>query len=575
LKNGILYYGDNLDVLRRHVAAESIDLIYLDPPFNSNRSYNVLFRSRGGEEAQAQIQAFDDTWTWSPEARLTAEELITTAPSKVADAIEGLSRLLGENDVLAYLVMMTPRLLELHRVLRQTGSLYLHCDPTASHYLKIILDAIFGPTKFRNEIIWRRTGAHSTPRRFETIHDTIFFYTKSADYFYEPIVKPYTKKHVDERYAKDEAGRLKFVTGGNILTGPGATKGSSGQAWRDFDPSAKGRHWAIPGYLAEQMPPEFESASVLEKLEALFQAGLIEIKAGASWPHPVKFLGPNDGIYVSDIWAYQPATEGLLYGTDKGIDADVQWLGPTDPDRLGYQTQKPQGLLERIIRASCPPGGIVLDPFCGCGTTVAAAQQLGCRWIGIDITYLAIDLISYRLANQFGAEVVKYYDVRGIPRDEQGARALAGSNKFDFERWVVSLVGGQPNEKQVGDRGIDGVIKFPLGGKKIGRIVVSVKGGEHMGPSMVRDLVGAVQTQKAEMGLLISLEEPTRGMIEAVNHAGSYLWPVNNQQFPLVQLITVKDLMEGKRPQLPPTLVPYIRAEKLLAPSGQQYLELD
>lgn len=315
-----LYYGDNLEVLRQYIADQSVDLVYLDPPFNSNRAYNVLFTNRKGEEARAQIQAFDDSWSWSPETDADYERLISTSPPKVADALEGLYRLLGSIDLMAYLVMMVPRLLELRRVLKDTGSLYLHCDPTASHYLKVVSDAIFGAENFRNEIVWRRTGAHTTPRRWETIHDILFFYTRGANYYFAPVVRPYTRAHVQQRYVEDSHGRLKFVTGGNILTGPGATRGDSGQPWRGFDPTVKKRHWAIPGYLAEQMPDEFSRLTVTEKLEALFQAGHIEIKPGAAWPHPVKYLKPGeDGIYAPDIWAYQPGTEGVLFGTNEGI----------------------------------------------------------------------------------------------------------------------------------------------------------------------------------------------------------------------------------------------------------------
>lgn len=560
----VLHYGDNLEVLPS-IASDSVDLVYLDPPFNSNRSYNVIFRSERGEEARAQTQAFTDTWVWKPESDAIFDNLQASAPTPVADAVVGIRRLIGDSDVMAYLLMMTPRLLELRRVLKPTGSVYLHCDPTASHYLKLIMDSVFGAGNFRNEIIWRRTGAHTTPRRFETIHDTIFFYSKTNTYYFRSIVRPYTKKHVEARYIKDSEGRLKFITGGNILTGPGATEGESGMPWRGFDPSKSGRHWAIPGYLASQMPAGFANLSVLEKLEALYQASLIEIKENAKWPHPVKFLGPEDGTYIPDIWAYQPGTEGVLYGTDSGIDSDVQWLGPTAPERLGYQTQKPEGLLERIISASCPPTGIVLDPFCGCGTTVAAAQKLGRSWVGIDITYLSIDIIVDRLTYRYGPGIRKTFTIEGKPRDLQGAVALFEKSRFEFERWAVIQVKGRPNEKQVGDRGADGVIPFPLAAKRgVGRVLVSVKGGEQLGPDKVRDLAGTVHSEKAEMGLMITLRSPTSGMQEAAHRAGYYTWPVNGERFPKVQIITVKDILAGKRPLMPPPLRSYLQAESFV-----------
>jgi DNA modification methylase len=559
-----LYYGDNLDILREEIGDKSVDLIYLDPPFNSNRSYNVIFANRGGEEAQAQIEAFDDTWTWTNASDVQYRAMLDgEVPSRVADYLEAMRLLLGPNDVLAYLVMMAPRLVELHRVLKDTGSLYLHCDPTTSHYLKVLLDAVFDPINFRNEVIWRRTGAHTTPKRFETTHDVILFYAKGRDTYFSPLKRPYTTKHVESRYTKDDQGRYKFVTGGNILSGPGVTEGDSGQAWRGFDPTAKGRHWAIPGYLAKQMDEDFEELTTTEKLEALYQAGLVEIKEGAAWPHPVKYLSPEDGTFVPDIWAYQPGTEGVLHGTDEGIDADVQWLGPTDPERLGYQTQKPEGLLERIIESSCPPDGVVLDPFCGCGTTVSVAHRLQRSWIGVDITYLAIDLIEKRLIAQYGEDVRYTYEVRGKPRDLQGARRLFQHNPFDFERWAVSLVNAQPNLRQVGDEGADGVIRFPLdaNARRRGRVLVSVKGGKQLTPSMVRDLIGTVEGQRAEMGLLITLEQPTRGMVDAAHKSGVYTWPLTAQSFPRVQVVTVEQMLRGDRPDLPPALLPYIKAQ--------------
>lgn len=245
------------------------------------------------------------------------------------------------------------------------------------------MDAIFGFENFQNEIIWRRTGAHGPRKSFGPIHDTIFFYTKTKGHYFNIVKKPYMLGHVQRRYTMDSSGRYQFTSGGNVLTGAGATKGESGMPWRGFDPSSKNRHWAIPGFLSEQMPPGFNELGVIDKLETLYKAGLIEINEGAAWPTPVRYLRPQDGHPLQDIWAYQPYTEGTVYGTKEGIDQDVSWLGPTDPERLGYQTQKPHGLLERIIRSSCPKDGVVLDAFCGCGTTVAAAERLNKRWIGI------------------------------------------------------------------------------------------------------------------------------------------------------------------------------------------------
>lgn len=566
-----LYYGDNLEVLRNSIATESVDLVYLDPPFNSNRNYNVLFANDGSQrhaaDASAQIEAFEDTWVWTPETERQYQQHISGGlPTRVADALTAMRMLLGENDASAYLVNMAPRLVELHRVLKFTGSLYLHCDPTMSHYLKILLDAIFDPRNFRNEIIWRRTGAHGKVRRFGPIHDVILYYVKSGEATWNGSSRPYMRKHVEEYFVRDEKGwRTNYY--GNVLTGSGTRGGESGKPWKGIDPTAKGRHWAIPGKLLDGFEAEVDGLSQHEKLDFLYDKGIIKISPGDAWPSYERYITPEDGTPTGDIWAYQPYTEGTVFGTQNGVDADVRWLNPRDAERLGYPTQKPLSLLERIIAASSNPGDVVLDPFCGCGTTVDAAQKLGRRWIGIDVTYIAIDLIEKRLLATYGHEITKDYVVSGIPRDQQAALALFKQNPFDFERWAVSMIGAQPNEKQVGDRGVDGVGRFPLEGKskriRMGRVVVSVKGGKSLNPAMVRDLAGTVSAQQAELGVLITLETPTRGMVDAANHAGFYTHPANGQAYPAIQIITVPELLAGKKPNLPPMVNPYRQAQRL------------
>jgi DNA modification methylase len=476
-----LFYGDNLDVLRESIETESVDLVYLDPPFNSNRSYNVLFKQRSGDEAQAQIEAFDDTWTWSHEAEQQYLELVSGGtPAKVADAIEAMRKLVGDNDVLAYLVMMTPRLVELHRTLKPTGSLYLHCDPTASHYLKVLVDAIFDPRNFRNEVIWHYgLGGRAPSDRFANKHDIILFYTKSNDnYFTAP--RGDVTRAMENKYAhEDEGGRYML---------------------------SYGKKYYLKG-----------------------------------------------GKRIDDVW-------------------EIPTISPTSSERLGYPTQKPIALLERIIAASSREGDVVLDPFCGCGTTVSAAEALGRKWIGIDIAYIAVDLITKRLQDAHGAEVLDEVDVYGIPRDLPGAHALFSHSPFDFERWAVSLVHGQPNEKQVGDKGVDGVIRFPLdsSGKSIGKALVSVKGGKAPGPTAIRDLAGTVEAQRAQMGVLVALAEPTRGMADAARHAGLYTWPWNGQSYPKVQMVTIESLLSGERLEMPPPLLPYVQAQRQLKPAAEQ-----
>ncbi len=548
----VLYYGDNLDILRRYITDESVDLVYLDPPFNSNADYNVLFAERDGTRAHAQIKAFGDTWIWDREAASNFEEAVQKGGPHVASAMIAFRTFLGTSDMLAYLSMMAPRLVELRRVLKPTGSIYLHCDSTASHYLKVLMDAVLQPENFLNEIIWRRTGAHGPRRSFGPIHDTLLFYSKTGDYFFKVVRRPYMRGHVAGRYAEDATGRLKFISGGNVLTGAGRTGGESGMPWRGFDPSKKNRHWAIPGFLTEQMPPEFAKLGVREKLEELFKAGLVEIKSGTEWPTPLRYLREQDGFPIQDIWAYQPYTEGTVQGMDEGIDADVAWMGPTDPERLGYPTQKPQGLLERIIGSSCPDGGVVLDPFCGCGTAIAAAQALRRRWIGIDITHLAINLIKTRIRYAFGGRVK--YRVVGEPVSVPDARELAGNDPYQFQWWALGLIGARPVEEQRGsDKGIDGRLYFHDSAdvSEVKLTVVSVKAGKNVGVGAVRDLRGVVEREKAAIGVLITMEEPTKPMRSEAAGAGFYVSPAKTRH-PKLQILTVDDLLEEKGIDMPP-----------------------
>jgi DNA modification methylase len=535
----------------------------------------VLFKDEHGSDSEAQLKAFEDTWHWNLEAEQTYAEILTDTPTHIARTIEALRDLIGTNQMMAYLVMMTVRLVELHRVLKPTGSLYLHCDPTASHYLKIILDSIFGISQFRNEIIWRRTGAHSPRRSFGPIHDTLFFYTKTDDYYFDIAKRPYMRGHVERRYKADSQGRLKFTSGGNILTGSGVTNGESGAVWKGFNPSLKNRHWAIPGFLAKQMSPGFEKLGVLAKLDALYEAGLIEITEGNAWPVPVRYFQSDDGQPLQDIWAYQPYTEDTVNGTDRGIDNDVAWLGTTDPERLGYQTQKPLGLLDRIIKSSSPNNGIVLDPFCGCGTAVVAAQNLMRRWIGIDITHLGISTMKSRLKESFPGISFK---IIGEPTDIGAARQLAAEDRYQFQWWALSLIhgampqGGQEGSregKKGADKGIDGILSFiddPSGKAK--RALIQVKSG-HVNSSMIRDLIGTTQRENAAIGVFITLEEPTRDMVTEAVTAGFYNSPGWRQRYPAIQIYTVDELLHNAEIKMPPRYWMGKRA-KILKNFGEQ-----
>jgi DNA modification methylase len=529
-----LYYGNNLDVLREHIPDASVDLIYLDPPFNSNRSFNILFQEKSGQESPAQIEAFGDTWTWSYETEQLYRDLINDAPIRIADALEAMRKLLGDNDVLAYLVMMTARLVELRRVLRPTGSLYLHCDPTASHYLKILLDATFGPKNFRNEISWQRAGAKNDPLRYGRSHDVILFYSLARGATWNTQYMPFDQKSIEKNYTHIEQGTGRRYRRGDLTAAkPG---GDVDFEWHGVRPY-KGRHWAYSR----------------ERLDQMLQEGRIEFRR-TGMPVYKRYLDEQPGVPVQDFWP------------------DIR-LTSADRERLGYPTQKPLLLLERIISSSSNPGDLVLDPFCGCGTTVDAAQKLGRRWIGIDITTLAVDLIDARLRHTYGENIRETYEIRGIPRDAAGARVLFEQSPFEFERWCVMLLDGQPNERQVGDKGVDGVIRFPLSKMSTGRVLVSVKGGVS-NPGHVRDLVGAVKSQNAAMGILVCLQKPTKGMFDAANHSGVYTYPVNGQAFPTVQIITVEELLDDKQPNLPNTLLPYFQAQRRYDTGGDQ-LSLD
>jgi DNA modification methylase len=537
-----LYYGDNLDILRRYIRDDSVDLVYLDPPFNSNASYNVLFSEQDGSRSAAQIRAFEDTWRWDQAAANNYQQIVE-AGVEASQAMQAFRTLLGPSNMLAYLAMMAPRLMELRRVLRSSGSIYLHCDPTASHYLKILMDAIFGPICFRSEVIWRRSNAHNkVTTQYGPIHDTILFYSKSPSFYIEPGTRPTMRGYIKQWFTgHDERGPYRT----NMLTGSGTRTGTSGLPWHGFDPTSVGRHWAIPRSIRSELPPEATSWTTQEMLDFLYERGLIYIpREGEGQPKYKQYIG--SGVPYQDIWGYQPYTQGTLYGTEEAIDEDVRWLGH-DGERLPYPTQKPVGLLERIIQSSCPPDGTVLDPFCGCGTTIAAAQRLGRPWVGIDITHLAVTLMKHRLRDAFGSEV--QYSVVGEPTTIQDAEQLAGDDPYQFQWWALGLVDARPLEGKKGaDQGIDGRLYFhdegPSGTTK--QIVLSVKAGKNLSVSMVRDLGHVVQRERAQIGVLISMKEPTQPMRAEAASGGFYHSPWTGRDYPRLQLRTVAELLDGK-----------------------------
>lgn len=517
-----LYYGDNLPILRDQVATASVDLVYLDPPFNSNRSYNVLFKDEAGHVADAQLTAFEDTWHWNAKTQELYFELVTRGEERLAIMIGALREAIGANQMMAYLVMMATRLQELHRVLKPTGSLYLHCDPVASHYLKIVLDTIFDARNFRNEIIWQRTNVHSDSKTWSNVSDTIFFYTKSATFTWNPIYLPHTEEHVASKYRyRDTDGRVYML---DNMTSPNP------------------RHNMMYEWRGHASPPNGwrYSKETMTELDA----------KGRIWY-------PNDKTKRPRLKRYLDEMPGRLIGN---VWTDIPPINSQAQERLGYPTQKPQALLERILSASSNPGDLVLDPFAGCGTTIAAAQKLSRRWIGIDVTHLSIALLKYRLKDSYGLVERRDYALRGEPEDLSSARQLAQDDRYQFQWWALSLIrarpasGGEtPREGKKGaDQGIDGVITFvddATGKPK--RVLVQVKSGR-VRSGDVRDLVGTVEANHAALGVFITLEPPTRDMETTAAAAGTYHSSGWDRDYPRLQILTIAELLVGAEVKMPP-----------------------
>ena len=534
-KGNALYFGDNLDILRERIRDESVDLVYLDPPFNSKRDYNVLFKARDDSESTAQIQAFEDTWTWGTESAALYHDIVRAADT-TADVVKGLYNSLGPSDMMAYLVMMTARLVELHRVLRPTGSLYLHCDPTASHYLKVVLDSIFGPENFKNEIVWKRSSGHPLSiRKFEAITDTILFYWKSPEAHFNSVTIPLLSDTIDKSYShSDKHGMYasKDLTGGK--------KGGS-EAYAPFKGvlPPKNRAWApptrdkFPGWAGKKLPKRYSELGPIEKCKALDKAGLIHWSKNGK-PYYKRYRPDEHTRFAPSLWD------------------DIKALAPGARERMDFATQKPLALLERIIKASSRKGDVVLDPFCGCGTAVHAAQSLGRRWIGIDVTHIAIGLIEYRMRAAFKRRP----KVFGVPKTLESAQDLADRDKYQFELWAATRIDGiRPNDKKGADRGIDGVGQVATGVDKkgspvFGKVIVSVKGGARLAPTMVRDLIGTVKKEGAEFGIFVCIGEPTAAMRREAAAGGMFETQVGTKH-PRIQIFTVRDYFDGRQPDIP------------------------
>ena len=530
----LLYYGDNLDVLRRHIKEDTVDLVYLDPPFKSNQDYNVLFAEKDGTRAAAQFKAFEDTWEWN-QAAAAEYEAVVEAGGRVSDVMQAFRRFLGTNDMLAYLTMMAPRLVELRRVLKPTGTIYLHCDPTASHYLKLLMDAVFGPQCFRSEIIWKRSTAHSDTKQGRMqhgrIHDTILFYTKSDRWNWNPLYVAYEEEYVSVKYKYVEPGTGRLYRLDN-LTGPGgAAKGNPA-----YDVMGVTRYWRYSK----------------DKMAQLVKDGrIVQTKLGGV-PQYKRYLDEMAGLPLQDVWT------------------DISPINSQAQERLGYPTQKPESLLERIIKTSSNEGDWVLDPFCGCGTAVAVAQRLKRNWIGIDITHLAIGLIKSRLRDAFGDAISTTYRVIGEPVSLPDATSLAHDDPYQFQWWSLGLVGARRSEQKKGsDQGIDGRLYFH--DEENGRtkqIILSVKSG-HVSVRDVRDLRGVIDREKAEIGVLLTLEDATRPMLTEAASADFYKSPWGSH--PRLQILTVAELLAGRKIDYPPTLnVTHKRAPRTEAAVAEQ-----
>jgi DNA modification methylase len=508
-----LFYGDNLDILRNHIEDESVDLVYLDPPFNSNANYNVLFRAPDGSQSQSQIVAFDDTWHWTDSAEAAFDDVMRSGHSDAAEMLRAMRAVLKENDMMAYLAMMAVRLIELHRVLKPTGSLYLHCDPTASHYLKILLDAVFGVTNFVNEIVWKRYGVHNDvgqgSRHFGRIHDSILLYGKTTGRAWFQQFAPLDESYIESTYRLIDANGGRYTT--TPLTAPGgAEKGNPVYEWNGHT-----RAWRY-------------SKATMQRLHD--EGRLYYSKTG--YVRQKLYLSESRGVPVQSIWT------------------DIKSLSGANAERLGYPTQKPVALLERILKASSNENDLVLDPFCGCGTTIHAAEKLNRRWIGIDVTHLAVGLIRDRLTSAFPQA---QFEVIGVPRDLAAARELARADKHEFQLWALSMiVGAQPFKggRKGADGGVDGYIWFQPDGKKHEKAVVSIKGGDNVDVRMIRDLIATVDRENAKVGVFVTLAKPTRPMISEAAAAGFYESPLHGR-VAKIQILTIENLFEKQQPDLP------------------------
>jgi DNA modification methylase len=549
VQKNCLYYGDNLTVLREHIKDESVDLIYLDPPFNSRQDYNVLFAEKDGTRSSSQIMAFEDTWEWNMDAEAAYEEIVERG-GRVSDAMRAFRTFLGHSDMMAYLAMMAQRLIELRRKLKATGSMYLHCDPTASHYLKMLMDAIFGPQYFRSEIVWKRSSAHSDVKQglknFGHIHDVVLFYANGDHPTWNTQFTAYDESYSGRDYGLvDEDTGRRFRRDNLTAARPG---GDTEYEWRVKKHAGVRERWVADlddEYLNPRTGWEYAAAHPYQgRYWAYSKENMRRFAADGrirhtfdGMPEYKRYLDEMPGVPLQDMWT------------------DLTPIVAGTAERLGYPTQKPETLLERIITASSNEGDVVLDPFCGCGTAISVAQRLNRHWIGIDITHLAIGLIKKRLDDAFGESVRSTYEVIGEPVDLKGAEALAKEDPYQFQWWALSLVGARPLEKKKGaDQGIDGRLFFhDEKGGKTKQIILSVKAGK-LHATYVRDLRGVIEREKAEIGVLIAMDHPTKQMQKEAAEAGEagfYHSPGLTDKYPRIQILSIEELLAARKIDYP------------------------
>lgn len=538
-----LWYGDNLTIMQA-MGKHSVDLIYLDPPFKSDANYNLLYKTMTGKPVPEQVEAFCDTWEMDAQKEAIARSMpVLMREHGVDDYYVDFWRLWmqalrnTQPHLLAYLIFMVQRMLHMKNILRPTGSIYLHCDPTASHYIKVMMDGIFGHKNFQNEIIWKRTSSHNRAKRWGPVHDTILFYSAGPKFTWNRVLQGLDEDYVKDFYKfEDEKGRYRT----SDLTGPGTRTGDSGEEWRGIDPTNSGRHWepapdrALPDWFV--FPEGYADLSVRERLEILHEQGLIYWpKKEGGIPQFKRYLTEKSGAPLQDIIT------------------DIGPISSQSKDRMGYPTQKPVELLDRIIQASTNKGDVVFDPFCGCGTTIYSAVKNERQWIGCDIAILSIKLVREHLTERYRLVEGHDYEVDGIPTSAEGAQELFNRDPSTFQNWFVDRVGGFPMQRKSADRGIDGRIYFETqGGLK--EMMIQVKGGKHVRPTDVRDLRGVLEREpNAELAGFLSITPPTKAMRDEAAEAGMYEY--GGFQYPRIQFLTTEDVLTDKREFNMPTRI--------------------